>query len=101
MLAMLLTMGTAGAQGAFKREGYNFTQVTNKKGTAGQQQAATATLHTYTTKDGTKYPIYLSRNGRAFIIRTSKKTGNEYRQYLGEEISRQVCRDMNVTYKEK
>ena len=36
---------------------------------------------TFTTSKGDVYPIYLSVNGKAFVIRTSK-TGNKYKQYL-------------------
>lgn len=35
-------------------------------------------------KKGDKYPIYLSSNGKAFIIKTSQKTGKQYRKYLPE-----------------
>ena len=33
-------------------------------------------------KDGTKYPVYLGANGRFYVIRTSKKTGKQYKQYI-------------------
>lgn len=39
------------------------------------------TKYTLTIKDIT-YPVYKSVRGKFFIIRTSKKTGNEYKQYL-------------------
>ena len=32
--------------------------------------------------DGNEYSIYVTKNGKYYIIRTSKKTGNEYKQYL-------------------
>lgn len=31
---------------------------------------------------GVKYPIYESKNGKFFIVRTSQKTGQPYNQYL-------------------
>lgn len=46
-------------------------------------------------------PILLSVNGRAYVIRISKNTGKEYKYYLGEEISRDICEKMGVTYVEK
>ena len=82
------------AQGTYTRTGNNFTQVTVQK-----QSEATKTRLTYTTTKGEVFPIYLSKNGRAYIIRVSKKTGKEYKQYLGEEISREVCKEYKVTYK--
>ena len=33
-------------------------------------------------KDGQVYPIWVSSKGKHFIIKVSKKTGNEYRKYL-------------------
>lgn len=39
---------------------------------------------TYEIK-GTQYPIYTSPKGRCYILKTSKKTGKEYRQYLPKE----------------
>ena len=49
------------------------------------------TPYTYVAADGTKYPIYISGNGKYFIIRKSKKTGKEYRQYL-PEIQKQLSK---------
>ena len=43
----------------------------------------TLTGYYYQTTDGTKYPIYMSTNGKCFIIRTSKN-GKQYKQYLPE-----------------
>ncbi len=41
----------------------------------------TPTGYEYQTSDST-YPVYLSKNKKAFVWRTSKKTGKKYRQYL-------------------
>lgn len=60
------------------RNGNTFTEVSKKK----QKEAFKATPYTYVASDGTKYPIYVSSNGKYFIIRKSAKTGKEYRQYL-------------------
>ena len=48
----------------------------------------TKTKYTYKDKKGNEYPIYLSKRGKAYIIRTSKK-GNQYKQYL-PEITKQL-----------
>jgi hypothetical protein len=42
------------------------------------------TKYIYIDKNGEKYPIYMSTSGKCFIIRKSKKTGKEYKQYLPE-----------------
>lgn len=49
----------------------------------------TKTKYTYKDKKGNEYPIYLSKRGKAYIIRTSKKTGKEYKQYL-PEVTKQL-----------
>lgn len=59
------------------------------------------TPFTFKDKDGKIYPIYISKNGRCYIYRISKKTGNEYKYYLGEEISRDICKELGIEYKEK
>lgn len=66
------------------RNGNTFTQQSKPK------TEAKVTQYTYIDRDGVKYPIYLSSKGKAFIIKTSKKTGKQYRQYL-PEITRQIA----------
>ena len=77
-----------------KREGNNFTQVQSVA-----KSTDTQTIYTYTIKD-TTYPIWITKSGRCYIIRTSKK-GNEYKQYLPEEVSKAVCAELGVEYIEK
>lgn len=39
--------------------------------------------HTYTDKTGKVYQVYVSpKANKLFIVRTSKKSGNNYKQYL-------------------
>lgn len=66
------------------RNGNTFTQQSKPK------TEAKVTQYMYIDRDGVKYPIYLSSKGKAFIIKTSKKTGKQYRQYL-PEITRQIA----------
>ena len=49
---------------------------------------------------GNQYPIYMGQSGACFVYRTSAK-GNVYKQYLGEEISRDICLKMGVAYTPK
>ena len=61
-----------------------------------QKDEPIKTQYTFVAKDGLVYPIWLSKNGKAFIIRTSKKTGKEYRQYLPEvtaELENEIGRE--------
>lgn len=57
----------------------------------------------YTWKDskGNVYPIYISSSGSCYVIKTSSKTGKEYKQYMKKEISIQICKELNVEYKNK
>lgn len=77
MLCMLLLGGTLAAQEVV-RNGNTFVQTSKKKA----KEAFKTTPYTYVASDGVKYPIYISGNGKYFIIRKSAKTGKEYRQYL-------------------
>lgn len=54
----------------------------------------------FTWKDskGNTYPIYMGKTGSCYIKKVSQKTGKEYKQYLGEEISRDICKQLNVEY---
>lgn len=59
---------------------------------------ATETKFTFKDKDGKIYPIYISKNGKCYIYRISKKTGNEYKYYLGEAISKDICKELGIEY---
>ena len=98
VLLAIAAMGQAAAENkAFTVEGnvYSVSADTDKPET-------TDTVTEYFYKHGdTQYPIHLSRNGRAFIVLKSQKTGKDYRKYLGEEISRDLCKKCGAEYKEK
>lgn len=84
----------------FTKEGKTFTSVGRSKGEGDLVSNATLTDFTYRDSKANEYRIYLSKNGRAFIIRTSQRTGKEYKYYLGEEISKSVCKELGLTYVE-
>ena len=67
------------------REGKTFTQVTNNKQTGKE----TPTDYKYVDSKGQTYTVMLSSTGKAFIWKTSKKTGKAYKQYL-PEIGKQI-----------
>ena len=48
---------------------------------------------------GIEYPIYMGPTGSCYIKKVSKKSGNEYKQYLGAEISVDICKQLGVEYK--
>ena len=43
---------------------------------------AKKTDYVFVEKDGQAYPVWVSSKKKYFIIKVSKKTGNEYRKYL-------------------
>lgn len=96
LLLFLYTCSTGDAQ-TVTRNGDTFSSQTSTKNEAGQ---SIETKYSYQDTDGKTYTIWLSKNGHAYILKTSKKTGNEYKKYLGEEISRTICTELGVEYKE-
>ena len=79
LVALVMLMGAPIFAQDVKRNGNTFEQVQSDKVSLKND---TKTKYTYKAKDGKEYPIYLSRNGKAFIVRVSKKSGREYKQYL-------------------
>ena len=65
------------ADSTYVRNGNDFTKVVQVHKSTDIQ-----TVYTFTIKD-TSYPIWVTKNGRCYIVRVSK-SGNEYKQYLEE-----------------
>ena len=53
------------------------------------------TPYTWQDKEGKTYPIFITKNGACYIIKVSKKTGKEYKQYLPKEIREQINKEIN------
>lgn len=82
----------------------SYTCVNNTYSSTGRvagKTAPTPTPYSWSDSKGNKYIIYMSFNGSCFIIKTSAKTGKQYKSYLGAEISRDICAKMNKIYKGK
>lgn len=84
---------------SFERQDNTFIS----KSTKGSRAKAEPTKTKFTWKDskGNEYPVYMSSTGSCFVIKTSSKTGKEYRNYLGPEVSEQMCKELGVEYKGK
>ena len=76
-----------------KRNGDNFTIEKTL-----HQSTDIQTKYTFTIKDGV-YPIWITKNGKCYIIRVSKNE-KEYKQYLAKEICLEICKELNIEYKE-
>ena len=97
LLLLVLAMGLAANAQTYTRSGNTFISST------GERVKAEPVKTKFTWKDskGKEYPVYISSNGSCFVIKVSAKTGKEYRNYLGPEISQQICKELNVEYKGK
>ena len=71
------------------RKGKTFYQQSNSNKIE-KDSAVFSGYHYFDTK-GIRYPIYMSSKGKCFIIRTSSKTGKQYKQYL-PEITKQLAK---------
>lgn len=57
----------------------NYVQVS---GSGAARLASVSTGKTFTDSKGSVYNVMKSAKGRLFVIRTSKKSGKEYKMYL-------------------
>ena len=96
MLALGMNSSSVYAQ-SVTRSGNTFTTTKVVKAKAEPMK----TKYTWRDSKGIEYPIYVGSTGSCFISKISKKTGKEYRQYLGAEVSQQVCRELGIEYKPK
>ena len=84
---------------AYSKQGKTFVQTSAQK--AGKDDTPTA--YVWRDKKGNEYPIILhtyrkgEKAGRttAYVVRTSGKTGKEYKYYLpnGEDIAREILNE--------
>lgn len=85
LVALFIGATNANAQ-KFVQNGNTFVQVS-----ASKENKSAATKTQYVWKIGDKsYPIYISAKGKAYIIKTSKKTGKEYKYYLPDEVAKKI-----------
>lgn len=54
------------------------------------------TKYKWEDKEGKSYTIYITKNGASYIIRTSKKTGKEYKYYLPKEVQEQIKKELSL-----
>ena len=95
IIAIFCTFTTVSAQN-YTQKGTTFIE--NTSNSTSKRGKSIETKYTWQDKEGKSHKIYLSKNGRAFVKVTSKKTGNEYNKYLDEEISIKLSKKYNITY---
>lgn len=78
------------------REGNTFKFANNSSKAKGD---TLLTSFTFEDSKGLQYPIIINKStGRCWIWKKSSKTGKMYRQYMKEEISKAVCKELSITY---
>lgn len=95
ILLLFCTFTTIFAQN-YTQKGTTFIE--NTSNSTSKRGKSIETMYTWQDKEGKSHKIYLSKNGRAFVKVTSKRTGNEYNKYLDEEISIKLSKEYNITY---
>lgn len=78
------------------REGMTFKSVTKSS-----KAKADTLLTAYKWEDskGLQYPIIINKStGRCWVWRKSGKTGKMYKSYVTEDIAKQVCKELGITY---
>lgn len=80
----------------FEKEGTTYSSVKKSKASSERE-----TGFTWEDSKGNTYPIYMGQSGACYVKKISSKSGNEYKQYLGEEISADICAQLGVKYTPK
>lgn len=88
ILCLLLTLFCVTTNAEVKREGDTFKVERTSKA------SDTQTKYTWEDKEGNKYPIYITKKGACYILRTSKKTGKEYKYYLPKDIQETIKKEL-------
>lgn len=96
IIAIAIIAATSLYSQDFKKEGTVYSPV-EKESTKTEEK----TGFSYQDKNGVTYDIYIGKSGACYIKKVSKKSGNEYNQYLGEEISRDICKSLGREYTAK
>lgn len=73
------------SQATIKRDGNTFYA---EKSTT--TSSCTLTVFKWKDSKGVEYPIYRSKKGAYYVIRTSNKTGEEYKYYLPKEVQVEI-----------
>lgn len=95
ILCILLALFCSIINAEVKREGDTF-KVEQSSRTSQDEK----TKYTWEDKEGNKYPIYITKRGACYILRTSKKTGKQYKYYLPKDIQAQIKQEMGIQTQE-
>lgn len=79
-ILFLMLLNSLFAQSLVKRN--NLGQFEHVNTSARDSVTYSATNEKFVDSKGAVYPVYKTKNGKYFVLRTSKKTGKQYREYL-------------------
>lgn len=97
LLLLLLFVGAVANGQSYTREGNTYISSTGEL----TVNTAIETSFKAKEKDGKLYTIYCSKRSGACFIKKVSKNGKEYRKYLGEKISKEICKEIGVVYRSK
>lgn len=97
MIVCTVSIACADNDKSFNKDGNVYSSVSKSKSSS----TPVNTGFTWQDSNGVSYPIYISDSGSCYVIKTSKKTGKEYKNYLGPEISQDICNRLGREYKSK
>jgi len=60
-----------------------------------EQTTDVQTPYNWEDKNGDIYPIFITKKGGCYIIKTSKKTGKPYKYYLPKSVQVQINKELN------
>lgn len=92
-LCMFVHCTNMNAQAYVKKDASTYVQ------TSKSNQQPIMTNKYWVDSNGNKYVIFLTAKS-AYIVKTSKKTGKEYKQYLPKEISNEIRKEYENNSKE-
>ena len=90
ILCILLALFCITANAKVKRDNDTFKVEQTAKA------SDTKTKYTWEDKKGNKYPIYITKKGACYILRTSKKTDKEYKYYLPKDVQDQIKKELGI-----
>lgn len=94
---MLLSCTISNAQ-SYTREGNTYISSTGERKSTNNSIETTFKVK---ESDNKEYVVYCSTRTGACYIKKISRNGNEYKKYLGEEISKEVCKELNIEYKSR
>lgn len=78
LILLMLSVSVLSYAQEYKREGNTFIVVKSTKNKSSSKE----TKFTIKDTDGKTYKVYISKNGKTYINKISKKSGKIYRKYI-------------------